>query len=76
MFSLVTRWVRPDNEKNSDFLTHPRPKIGQNTGKFPYFDKNRDISKSRKFLPVDLRKSGCPVRQFLIFFVPFIFLIF
>ena len=62
MFSHVTQWVRPDYDKKLEnvprqhLLTHFMQKIVQNIGKFPYFHKNRDISKSRKFLQVELGK--------------------
>ena len=54
MFSRVTEWVRPDCDKKfrkSDVSAFFDPFQGdfipENIGKFPYFHKNRDISKTR-----------------------------
>ena len=54
VFSCVTEWVRPDCDKKfrkSDVSAFFDPFYGdfmpENIGKFPYFHKNRDISKTR-----------------------------
>ena len=51
MFSHVTQWLDRIMTKNLEkvprphFLTSFMPEIDQNIGKFPYFHKNRNISK-------------------------------